>query len=432
MKLQSELNLKAVDTINDVHAYLEAMPRFQHDGKEAAKFDLESFRSFCRAIGDPQQAFPAVHVAGSNGKGSTCTILGSVYRQAGYKAGVYTSPHIRSFNERITVGGNPITDEAMLSFFKEQERQLRRFKLSYFELSTAIAFWYFSRQEVDLAVIEVGLGGRLDATNIIRPEVAVITNISRDHTDILGDTIPDIAAEKGGIIKEGIPLVLGNTGDEARKVLEGIASERNAPVRYAESLNPQYDNGCFLLQYGEEVIRLASKLAHPIQANNIAAAWHVCNLMGNTFAVCREDFRRGVAEFNMAARFEKLVKSRRWYFDGAHNLQAVRAMMKSVDTVGSVEEAVLVLSLMRDKVSPEVLNEFSEFKKIFYHGMDSPRAAGIEAVRSELPGVKQFPVSDTERQSLFEEFKSELVIFAGSFYFYDTVQDWLISSANNR
>ncbi|MGK7389609.1 MAG: bifunctional folylpolyglutamate synthase/dihydrofolate synthase, partial [Candidatus Cyclobacteriaceae bacterium M2_1C_046] len=189
------------NSIESVNSYLESIPKFQTSGKSAANFDLDHFKKFCNELGNPESKYPTIHVAGTNGKGSTCQILASIYQRAGYRVGMYTSPHLLNFSERFKINGIEISDAKLVEFFNAFESQLKKNGLSYFEISTAIAFWYFASQQVDLAIIEVGLGGRLDATNIIKPEVSVITNISLDHTDILGDSVNEIAREKAGIIK---------------------------------------------------------------------------------------------------------------------------------------------------------------------------------------------------------------------------------------
>lgn len=230
--------LMTFESIESVEAYLDQIPRFQNAGAAATDFKLSRFENFCGDIGDPQLAFPAIHVAGTNGKGSTCRILGSVYREAGFKVGVYTSPHLRRFEERFQINGSMIPESALLRFFREQVSKIEEHGLTYFEISTAIAFWWFSESEVDLAVVEVGLGGRLDATNLVSPVACAITSISLDHTDILGDTIREIAREKGGIIKSGVPVITGDLPEEARHELSRIAEKKGSRFITIDGLKP--------------------------------------------------------------------------------------------------------------------------------------------------------------------------------------------------
>src|SRR5699024_12225038 len=232
-------------TIEEVERYLAGIPKFQSDHTKAADFNLEKFRKFCSEIANPQQQFPAIHVAGTNGKGSTCRILASVYKEAGYKVGLYTSPHILRFNERFEVDGAPIPDEALISFLQAHEQLIEMHHLTYFEISTAIAFWWFSESAIDLGIIEVGLGGRLDATNIITPELSIITSIALDHTGILGDSMSEIAREKAGIIKKERPVVIGKLPPAARETIRSVAEERSE--EHTSELQSRFDLVCRLM-----------------------------------------------------------------------------------------------------------------------------------------------------------------------------------------
>ena len=193
--------MSSFNSINDVYKWLNEIPMFGKTGASAANFSLRSIRRFCAELGNPQDTYPTIHVAGTNGKGTTCQMLASVCQSAGYKTGLYTSPHLLDYRERFRVNAAQITEQDLLRFFRRFDELLKRYSLTYFEISTAIAFWFFEQQKVDIAIIETGLGGRLDATNIITPEVSVITSVGLDHTDILGDSLGKIAKEKGGIIK---------------------------------------------------------------------------------------------------------------------------------------------------------------------------------------------------------------------------------------
>ncbi|MBN2731251.1 MAG: bifunctional folylpolyglutamate synthase/dihydrofolate synthase [Balneolaceae bacterium] len=425
----------SIESIQDVHHLLKAIPQFKDRGKAAADFSLDRFQKFCAAMGDPQDSFPAIHVGGSNGKGSTCQILASVYQQAGNNVGVYTSPHVLAFSERFTINGNQISDEELVHFFSSYQPLIKSFRLTYFEVSTAIAFWWFARRKVDIAIIEVGLGGRLDATNIITPLVSVITNVTMDHTDILGDTIPAIAREKAGIIKEKVPVVIGNMPAEAAQEIEHAADKNHCEFRTIDALQPQFKDEIYLLETEEGSWSLVSDLETPVQAYNIAVGWRVTQLLQSRFPVSKKQFEAGIGHIRTLypnrGRFEKLDSHYRWYFDGAHNLDAVRAMKQMVDTIQPVAETVLILSLMQDKINEKMMIEFSEFKKIVYHTLPLGRAATMNDIKTWLPDVQSFPDKQNIPSTLLKEFRSELVIFAGSFYFYATVRDWL-SMLENR
>ena len=209
-------------------------PSFQVVGADAYKPGLERVAEFCRALGNPQNNYLTIHVAGTNGKGSTSHMLASILQHAGYRVGLFTSPHLKDFRERMRVDGEMISEQRVVEFVAHYKERKRSLDLSFFEMTTAMAFDFFSDSDVEVAVIETGLGGRLDATNIITPILSIVTNIGMDHTDLLGDTLPAIAHEKAGIIKRGVPVVLGEASEEYDAVFEHRAAELSSRVIYAQ------------------------------------------------------------------------------------------------------------------------------------------------------------------------------------------------------
>lgn len=212
------------------------LPMFTRVGAMAFKKDLHNTLALCEALGNPHHKFKSLHIAGTNGKGSTSHMLAAILQQAGYKTGLYTSPHLRDFRERIRVNGKMVPKAFVIDFVKIQQQTIESIEPSFFEATVAMAFEYFAQEKVDIAVIEVGLGGRLDSTNIITPELSVITNISLDHTNILGDTLPEIAFEKAGIIKKNIPVVIGESHPETKPVFLKKAEAENAAIYFADTL----------------------------------------------------------------------------------------------------------------------------------------------------------------------------------------------------
>ncbi|GAA0547497.1 bifunctional folylpolyglutamate synthase/dihydrofolate synthase [Chitinophaga japonensis] len=210
------------------------LPMFTRVGAAALKHDLHNTLELCKLLDDPQHKFKSVHVAGTNGKGSVSHMLAAVLQQAGYKTGLYTSPHLKDFRERIKVNGQLVPESFVVEFVEQMQGAITTLAPSFFELTVAMAFHYFALEQVDIAIIETGLGGRLDSTNVIAPEVSVITNISYDHMHILGDTLPVIAAEKAGIIKQGVPVVIGETQPEVRHVFLEKARAMEAPIHFAD------------------------------------------------------------------------------------------------------------------------------------------------------------------------------------------------------
>lgn len=224
-------------TYSETLDYLfNALPMFQRVGASAYKADLTNTFSLCGHLGNPQETFKTIHVAGTNGKGSTSHALASVFQAAGYKTGLYTSPHLKSFTERIRVDGKEITEEDVVEFVANNKAFLDQLQPSFFEMTVGMAFWYFAKEAVDIAVIEVGMGGRLDGTNVIHPELSVITTIGYDHTQFLGNTLPLIAGEKAGIIKQGVPVVISQTQKETQAVFLQQAAAMQATIVFADQL----------------------------------------------------------------------------------------------------------------------------------------------------------------------------------------------------
>ena len=212
------------------------LPMFQTQGKNALNNKLDNILTFTSALGNPQTKFKSLHIAGTNGKGSSSSMLASILQEAGYKVGLYTSPHLKDFRERIKIDGKEIPEDYVVNFISENKSFLEEHSLSFFEMTVGMAFSYFAEEKVDIAVIEVGLGGRFDSTNIIIPEVSLITNISKDHTDILGDTLPKIAFEKAGIIKQNVPVVISEYQEETAPVFTARAKEMKAPIIFANHI----------------------------------------------------------------------------------------------------------------------------------------------------------------------------------------------------
>ncbi len=213
-----------------------SLPMFQSVGASAYKADLTNTLSLCAHLGNPEKRFKTVHIAGTNGKGSTSHALASVFQSAGYKTGLYTSPHLKSFTERIRIDGKEITEDSVVEFVVNNKAFLDELQPSFFEMTVGMAFWYFAKEAVDIAVIEVGMGGRLDSTNVIHPELCVITTIGYDHTQFLGNTLPLIAGEKAGIIKQGVPVVISQTQKETQAVFSQQAAAMQATIVFADQL----------------------------------------------------------------------------------------------------------------------------------------------------------------------------------------------------
>lgn len=408
------------NNIQNVWEYLNDIPRFQDKGAPAANFELENISAFCSKIGNPQNKFPAIHVAGTNGKGTTCYLLESVYAQAGYKTGLFTSPHLIRYNERFRISGKEVSDEMLLRFFQRYETELKESNLTYFEISTALAFWLFAEEEVDIAIIETGLGGRLDSTNIITPKVSIITSIGLDHQDILGETEAEIAQEKAGIIKENIPVVLGNISGDVESVISKIALSKKAEILKASDLKPVWKDGRFSIP--ENDISIQTQLKEEVNKWNIAAVYQCVQTLKNEYELSEQSFIDAVSHFEGApGRFEKLHPDHEWYFSGAHNAQALQSTLMTVSKI-SDKEPVLICSLMRDKMSSEIMNLLAAYENKYYFELAGDRAG---AYKDLLKHTEAEIITENTYKSILKEFETSLVIFTGSFYFYSTVKRWV-------
>lgn len=419
-------------SIDDVCSYLNSIPMFGKVGVAAANFSLDNMISFCKLMGNPEHSFRSVHVAGTNGKGTTCQMLASVFQQAGYKTGLYTSPHLISFNERIRVNAKEISDIDLLRFFQEMEGYLKGNPLTYFELSTCIAFWYFSKEEVDIAIIETGLGGRLDATNVIVPEVSIITSIGLDHTDILGDTIEKIAAEKGGIIKTGRPVVCGEIPVAAVDVIKAIADEQKSPFHRIGAWLHDDITQRFVSENHPDSLSVSSKNRKNIDRFNVATAYTAVHLMNKTYPVSDQDFVTGIEitdkYYPNHAHFQKIHPDYEWYFDGAHNAEASALLVEELKKRANPGKWTVVLSYMKDKATPNVLNVWNIFPNKCYYEQESERAASFQQIENALQNC----VKIDHPADLLNELKTELVIFTGSFYFYSIVMQWMGTLLKNK
>jgi dihydrofolate synthase / folylpolyglutamate synthase len=420
---------RSFSSYRDVEDYLLSIPKFSTSGIAAADFNLDRMKQACSALSHPERKFPSIHVAGTNGKGTVCQMLASVYRAAGYRTGIYTSPHLTNLRERFRINGVLMPEEDLLRFFTENGDAVPAMNLTFFELTTLIAFWYFADQNVDLAVIETGLGGRLDATNVIDPVCSVITSVGMDHTDILGDTPQQIALEKAGIIKPGTPVVAGCLTDEVQSVIRREAESRKAVLTYAGERSPRYHNGQIRLEMeGRELVMNADGRKR-IDAVNAAIAASVVTVLKPKFPVSAEKLQIGLESvdrvFPHHAHFEKLDIHRNWYFDGAHNPEAVAVLVEELLSRAPADQWIVVLSLMKDKLSPDLAQAWKPFSNLYLVAMDAERAATTEEMKSMMPwGI---PVSSAETwiQNRAESTKSELVIFSGSFYFYEKIRRWM-------
>ncbi|TXE06174.1 bifunctional folylpolyglutamate synthase/dihydrofolate synthase [Seonamhaeicola algicola] len=305
------------ETLNWLFAQL---PMYQKQGDSAYKADLSNTHLLVNHLKHPHKKIKTIHVAGTNGKGSTSHMLASVLQEAGYKVGLYTSPHLKDFRERIKINGNVVSKQFVIGFIKRNKPFFEANKLSFFEMTVGMAFEYFAKQKVDIAVIEVGLGGRLDSTNVITPEVSVITNIGLDHTKFLGNTLEAIAGEKGGIIKPNVPVVIGETQIETAPVFKALAKNNKAKITFADAVVKT---------------NLVSDLKGVYQSKNIKTALQAINeLKARGFKISHKHIKEGllsvVKNTGLLGRWQVLNQTPKVVCDTGHNKEGLQLVMQQL------------------------------------------------------------------------------------------------------
>lgn len=382
------------------------LPMFQRQGSIAFKKDLTNIKAFCSVLNQPQNTYPCIHVAGTNGKGSTSHMIASVLQEAGYKVGLYTSPHLKDFRERIRINGQPIDEATVIDFIESHQSFLEQQQLSFFELTVGMAFDYFAGQKVDIAVIEVGLGGRLDSTNIINPLVSVITNIGLDHTQFLGETLKEIAFEKGGIIKKETPLVIGEFQEEVIEVFQDLAKAVNAPIFIAEHL------------IGET---FETDLLGNYQLKNIKTAVQSLLLLDQMgFEISHDLIREGLKNVSrntgLKGRWQVLGEKPKVICDTAHNREGLLMVMSQLDKE-IFKNLHIVLGVVNDKDLGNILALMPKKASFYFCKPDIPRGLSAEllkeqALKYQLYG-NIFESVDAAYQDALEKAGSDDLIFIG-------------------
>jgi dihydrofolate synthase/folylpolyglutamate synthase len=406
-------------------SYSEAWRRLYSLEHWGIKLGLDNIREFCATLGNPQARFVSLHIAGTNGKGSTSAFLDAILRAAGYRVGRYTSPHLRDFRERIHIGGRPVPASWVAEFVAEHWALIVEKRYSYFEVSTALGFWAFARAGMDLGVIEVGLGGRFDATNVIDPALAVITRIARDHEHVLGHTPEAIAFEKAGIIKEGVPVVIGPLVEAADTRIREIAEERAAPLwTAAEILADRKASDC--LPSARESWRVPLHGTH--QYTNLSTALaSVAVLRTHGLDIPARAIRAGIEQVAWPARFQIDRGRPTVVYDAAHNPDGLRTVAETWRRVFGRRRCVCVFNTRPDKNHAEMLEALAPIvgRWVFTPMPDSPYIAREEllsrAAGSERPAEWRPSPSDAMRCARSLAGASGAVLVTGSHYLVGAV-----------
>jgi dihydrofolate synthase/folylpolyglutamate synthase len=365
------------------------LPMYQRIGALAYKPDLNNTIQLFNLLNNPQNDFKSIHVAGTNGKGSVSHMLASVFQEAGYKTGLYTSPHLRDFRERIRINGEMIPQENVMQFTETYKAAFEKMELSFFEMTTGMAFDYFSKEKVDIAIIEVGLGGRLDSTNLITPELSVITNIDLDHTKFLGDTRAKIAYEKAGIIKPCIPVVIGETHPETQQVFIDKAKECDSPIYFADQLFDcdkihieSYTEQRFDIWKNSELYleSLEIPLMGNYQQKNLTTVICAIDLLRERFNLTEDVIRDGIARVirntHLMGRWQILNKDPLTIADTGHNPAGISEVVRQLAEM-SYSRLHFVLGMVNDKDIDSVLQMLPRNCEYYFCKADIPR--GLDA-----------------------------------------------------
>ena len=381
------------------------LPMYQRQGKTAFKKDLTNIIALSEELGNPHKKFKTIHVGGTNGKGSTSHMIASILQEVGYKVGLYTSPHLKNFTERIRVNGEEISREAVIDFIESNKTFLENQGLSFFEMTVGMAFEEFANQKVDIAVIEVGLGGRLDSTNIITPEVSVITNIGLDHTQFLGETLPEIAFEKAGIIKYGVPVVIGEHQKETESVFTAKAEECKAPIVFASD-NPK---------------NYTTDLLGDYQKNNVTTAVTAIQQLKG-FSISEENIKNGllnvVKNTNLKGRWQVLQNNPKVICDTAHNKEGLFYILKQLKKE-NYQQLHMVLGVVSDKNLSEILPMFPQKAKYYFCKPNIPRGLSADELKEQakefgLVGEVFDSVSQALEKSKENAVKEDVIYIGGS------------------
>ena len=419
------------DTLNYLY---NAAPMFQNIGAGAYKAGLSTSHALDAHFGHPHRSFRSVHVAGTNGKGSTSHTLAALLQALGYRVGLYTSPHLVDFRERIRVNGKPIPKERVIDFVECERSFFEPLAPSFFELTTALAFLYFAEEKVDFAVIEVGLGGRLDCTNLISPELCVITNISLDHTQFLGDTLEKIATEKAGIIKPGVPVVVGQTTSETRRVFQAFADEAKAPLYWSEEesrvVSAQNMDGklhYMTTNWG----KIEGQLAGNYQIHNTRTILSaIAHLPKDVFQkVTRESVRKAFGDVvemtGLCGRWQEVGQHPRMILDTGHNADAWNSLTPQLRSLESPLH--LVIGVCSDKDLTEILHLLPKEGTYYFTNADIKRALPADelqkaAAQAELVGSVYPDVPSAVRAAQSSAQENDTIFVGGSSF---VVADWL-------
>ena len=433
-----------IETYKEVIEFLYArLPMFTRDGATAIKKDVDNTLQFCKALGNPHKKFKSIHIAGTNGKGSTSHMLASVLASAGYKTGLYTSPHLVDFRERIRINGNMIPQERVTDFVNKHLSLIEDIKPSFFETTVAMAFDYFAAEEVDVAIVEVGLGGRLDSTNILLPELCLITNIGMDHTDLLGNTLAEIAAEKAGIIKAAVPVILSERDESIVSVFEEKAHQLQAPLRFASREWAVRNLATRKEGLVMEIVDLRDDSMKELyvglsgryqQKNILGVLTAVDELRKQGWSIDDKQLQEGLAQVvkntGLQGRWQTLSTDPLIICDTGHNEDGIREVIENIKST-AYRKLHIVIGAMRDKDLGHILPLLPTDAIYYFCNPAMPRAMPAKELKEtagqyNLRGKAYPSVADALRGAKAAYQDDDLIFVGGSnFVVADVLQAYL-------
>ncbi len=410
-----------------------SLPVYQRIGAAAYKADLNNTLALMKHLDNPEKKFKSIHVAGTNGKGSVSHNLASIFQEAGYKTGLYTSPHLKDFRERIRVNGKKISKKFVVDFTQSNQSFFEQLRPSFFEMTVGMAFQYFAQQKVDIAIIEVGMGGRLDSTNVITPQLSIITNISYDHTQFLGNTLQDIAKEKAGIIKENIPVVIGETQKETENVFKEIAGEKHAELFFADQLFDIKEEKIVLKENqfwmdfrakdknSKQYKQYITPLAGRYQLHNFKTILAACQCMG-TGMLNEKSIQSGIKNCihntELMGRWQILQTGPLCIADTGHNKAGIMHICEQLNQL-SYDKLHFVISMVNDKNITEILSLLPKDAIYYFCKANIPRGLDasllcLEALSAGLQGKVYRSVKRAFRAAKRNAKPNDLVFVGGS------------------
>ena len=390
-------------------------------------YQRDNFDSFLDKI-NFSFSLPAIHITGTNGKGSTALYIRNIYLRAGYKVGVFTSPHFTKINEMISINDQQINDEEIEAIMDLYRKFIDKYNLSSFEVMTFVAFEFFKKNNVDIAIIECGMGGEIDATNIFVPVLSIITSVSLEHTSFLGRSISEIAEQKAGIIKRDVPVLIGKINDEALNTINKVAKYNKSPIKIVNDFHYETiinDGFCFdYLPYNQ----LKIKSSGYFSIFDACLAIEAVNILKEKFPISEDNIRDGLYALNIPYRFEKIKDNPKVFIDGAHNPEAMQKLAESMSKLALNSKIHVIFACFRDKNIQSMLETLSILSDdVLLTTFDHPRARTEEEYFLFAEDYKFFPDYKSALNSLIEQYPDDIILITGSLAFVSFVKNDYLS-----